>query len=60
VPGIDVVGPLPDPVQKTLESAVAIFAESARRGAALRLLEVMQTTGAAQLFHDKGLEPASF
>lgn len=58
VPGIEVVGPLPDEVQKTLESAAAIFAGSAHRAAAERLLEFLSGRAVEEVFRAKGLEPA--
>ena len=58
VPGIDVVGPLPDAVQKTLESAAALFSESAQRDAGVRLLEFFRSPEASAVFGAKGLERA--
>jgi molybdate transport system substrate-binding protein len=58
VPGIEVVGLLPDAVQKTLESAAAVFSRSAQRAGAEELLRFCQGAEAADLFREKGLEPA--
>ena len=58
VPGIEIVGPLPDAVQKTLESAAAVFGDSAQRPAAEELLSFFTSAEAAALFAKKGLEPA--
>ena len=55
---VEVVGPLPDAVQKTLESSAAVFVDTPRRKAAKRLLVFFQATEAAGLFRDAGLEPA--
>jgi molybdate transport system substrate-binding protein len=60
VAGIDVVAPLPDAVQKTLESAAAIFSGTPRREAAGRLLEFFQTPEAEGLFVEKGLQQVKF
>ena len=56
VPGVEVVGPLPDEVQKTLESAAAIFAGSALRREAERLFEFFGGAEAAPVFGEMGLE----
>jgi molybdate transport system substrate-binding protein len=58
VPGIEIVGPLPDPVQKTLESAAAVFSDSAQPAAAEELLSFFAAAEAAPVFIEKGLEPA--
>jgi molybdate transport system substrate-binding protein len=57
VPGIEVVGLLPDAVQKTLESACATFAHSCNRAAAASFAQFLGSPEAASLFRDKGLEP---
>ncbi|HEX2829670.1 MAG TPA: substrate-binding domain-containing protein [Burkholderiales bacterium] len=58
VPGVEVVAPLPDAVQKTLESAAAIFTGTPRRAAAEGWLRFFQSPEAAGLFQEKGLEAA--
>ena len=58
VPGIEIVGPLPDAVQKTLESAAAVFSRSTQRAAAEDLLSFFGGPEVAPVFVAKGLEPA--
>jgi len=58
VPGIEVVGPLPDEVQKTLESAAGIFSASKQHEAAEALLRFFASPAAAAAFEARGLEPA--
>lgn len=60
VPGVEVVAPLPEPVQKTLESASAIFTETPRRTAAEQLLVFFQSAESTAIFRQKGLEPVKF
>jgi molybdate transport system substrate-binding protein len=60
VPGVEVVAPLPEAVQKTLESSAAMFIGTARRVAAERLLAFFQVPEAEGLFTAKGLEQVKF
>lgn len=57
VPGIEVVGALPDEVQKVFETAAGIFAGSAQPKAAETLLRFLLEPAAAGTFREKGLEP---
>jgi molybdate transport system substrate-binding protein len=56
VPGIELVGPLPDEVQKTFESAAGIFADTQRRRGAEALLQFFAASASAAVFEAKGLE----
>ena len=58
VPGLEIVGPLPDSVQKVFETSAGIFASSAARPAAEAFLESGAASGNAGVFREKGLEPA--
>jgi molybdate transport system substrate-binding protein len=56
VPGIEVVGPLPDEIQKVFETAAGIFAASSRPGAAESLLRFLLAPAASGVFREMGLE----
>lgn len=56
VPGVEVVAPLPDAVQKTLASSAAIFRGTLHKEAAERLLQFFQSPEAEGLFLENGLE----
>jgi molybdate transport system substrate-binding protein len=58
VPGAELVGPLPDEVQKVFETTAGIFASSAHADAAAALLRYFASPDAASTFREKGLEPA--
>jgi molybdate transport system substrate-binding protein len=58
VPGIDLVGPLPDAIQKVFETAAGIFTASAQPEAAEALLRFLTAPAAAAVFEEKGLEAA--
>ena len=58
VPGIEVVGPLPDAVQKVFDSAAAIFRDSKACAASSALLEFFASSACAPIFRKKGLEQA--
>ena len=58
VPGVEVVGALPDTLQTVLESAAAVFTGSHDARAAEALLEFFGTPECAAAMRDKGLEPA--
>ncbi|MPZ42510.1 MAG: hypothetical protein GEV05_03735 [Betaproteobacteria bacterium] len=59
VPGIDVVGPLPDEVQKINTTAAGVFARSQAGAAASRLIEFLASPPACEVFRARGFEPAS-
>lgn len=58
VPGVDVVGPLPDEIQKVFETSGAIFAISRRAADAAALLTFLLAPAHAGAFREKGLELA--
>jgi molybdate transport system substrate-binding protein len=58
VPGLEVVGPLPQELQSISVIAGGIFANSERKRTAQALLEFLATPAAARVFRAKGLEPA--
>ena len=58
VPGIEVVGPLPDPVQEMTPFAAAILRGAADRDGAARFLAGLTTPQAAEAYRTSGLEPA--
>ena len=57
VPGIDVVGPLPDEVQKIGFTVGAIFARSQARAEAQALIDFLDSTAAREVLRAKGFEP---
>ena len=56
VPGIDLVGPLPEEIQKVFPTAAGIFAASRQPAAAEGLLRFLLAPAAAPVFREKGLE----
>ncbi len=56
VPGVDLVGPLPDEIQKVFETSAAIFTSSNQPAAAEALLRFLLAPAAAGVFGDKGLD----
>jgi len=56
VPGIDVVGPLPEAIQKVFETSAGIFTASKQPAAAETLLRYLLAPDAAGVFRKKGLE----
>lgn len=56
VPGLDLVGPLPDAVQKTFETSAGLFAASKNLAAAQAMLEFFAAPAHATLFSNKGLQ----
>ena len=58
VPGIEVVGPLPDAVQKINTSTAGVFARSQVGEAAAQLIAFLAGPGAHEVFRAKGFEPA--
>ena len=59
VPGIEVVGPLPDGVQKINTTAAGLFTRSQAGAAASRLIEFLASPLAREVFRAKGFEPAA-
>ncbi|MEG9529541.1 molybdate ABC transporter substrate-binding protein [Methylobacterium tardum] len=58
VPGIEVVGPLPDPVQEMTTFSAAIMRGATDRTGAARFLAGLTTPQAAEAYRTSGLEPA--
>ena len=56
VPGLDVVGPVPDAVQKIFETSAGLFAASKNLAAAQAMLDFFSSSAHATLFKSKGLE----
>lgn len=59
VPGVDLVGPLPDEIQKTFATSAAVMCISTRASEALALLRFLTAPGNAETFRAKGLELAA-
>ena len=58
VPGLEVVGPLPQELQSISVVTAGIFTGSKQASAARALLEFLGTPASARVFRSKGLEPA--
>jgi molybdate transport system substrate-binding protein len=58
VPGIDLVGPLPDEIQQVFETSAGVFTASTQPQAAGRLLAFLLSPDNAGVFREKGLEQA--
>jgi len=59
VPGIDLVGPLPDEIQKVFETSAGIFTDAADPAVSVAFLEFCAAPAHAPLFKAKGLESAN-
>ena len=57
VDGIDIVGPLPDALQKVTTFSAGVFAASARPAAASLFIEALRTAEVAAVMRKQGLEP---
>ncbi len=58
VPGIEVVGPFPEPVQEVTTFSAALLRGATDRAGALRFLAGLTTPEAADAYRASGLEPA--
>lgn len=58
VPGIDIVGPLPDEIQQVIETAAGVFTASSEPLAAEDLIRFLLAPAAAGVFEEVGLEQA--
>lgn len=58
VPGIELVGPIPQELQKITVVSAGIFRDAGQPQAARALLEFLSTPAAASVIKSKGLEPA--
>lgn len=56
VPGLDCVGPVPDAVQKSFETSIALFSASPHAKAAQAMIEFFANPANTPLFRAKGLE----
>lgn len=59
VPGLEVVGPLPAAVQKTLETSAGLLAKSSHAAAAEEMIRFFMNPAHGPLFQSKGLEQAA-
>lgn len=59
VPGIELVGPLPQAIQMTTVSVAGIFNGTREPAAAQALLDFLTTPASARVFKARGLEPAT-
>lgn len=59
VPGVDVVGPLPDEVQRVSVFSAAVVASSTKRDAARGLIRFLSSREAAAVLAKSGLEPVA-
>jgi len=57
VPGVELVGPLPQAIQATTQSAAAIFASSPRQDAARAFLDFLGSPASRKALTAHGLEP---
>jgi molybdate transport system substrate-binding protein len=58
VPGVELVGPLPQELQSISVLAAGIFTGTQRAGRAKALIDFLATPAAMRVFRAKGLEPA--
>lgn len=56
VPGLDCVGPVPDAVQKSFETSIALFSSSTQAAAARAMADFFANPVNTPLFREKGLE----
>ncbi len=59
VPGIDIVGPLPDELQKITTFSAGVFAATARPAAAGLLIAALTTPEVAAVMRAQGMEPVA-
>ncbi len=58
VPGLELVGPLPDEIQKIFLTCAAVFKNTGKRATAEALLDFFSQSSCAAVFESKGLEAA--
>ncbi len=56
VPGLDCVGPVPDAVQKSFETSIALFSNSTQAAAAQAMADFFANPANTPLFREKGLK----
>src|SRR4029077_11199171 len=59
VGGIDIVGALPDALQKVTVFSAGVFGKSARRAAAGLFIDALRTPDVAAVMRNQGLEPVN-
>ncbi len=59
VPGLDCVGPVPEAVQKSFETVIALFSASPNTAAAQAMIDFFASPANTPLFREKGLEHAA-
>jgi molybdate transport system substrate-binding protein len=57
VPGVEVVGPLPQEIQATSTSGVGVFTSSRHKAAAQALADLLSSTASKSVFREKGHDP---
>jgi molybdate transport system substrate-binding protein len=57
VPGIELVGPFPDEIQKIGVTAAGIFVDAAAPGVVSALIEFLTTPASAEVFRSAGFDP---
>lgn len=56
VPGLDCVGPVPDAVQKSFETSIALFSTTRNALAAQEMIDFFASSANTPVFREKGLE----
>jgi molybdate transport system substrate-binding protein len=59
VPGIEIVGPLPEPVQRLTQFSAGIPANAANPNGALQLMDLLRSEAARAAMVDGGMQPAA-
>jgi molybdate transport system substrate-binding protein len=59
VPGIDIVGPLPEPLQKLTRFSAGVVADAANPGGAAALLELLLSPASREAMRAGGMTPAT-
>jgi molybdate transport system substrate-binding protein len=59
VPGIDIVGPLPQPLQMLTHFAAGVSADAAQPKAALALIDLLRSDAARAAMTESGMQPAA-
>jgi molybdate transport system substrate-binding protein len=58
VPGVDIVGPLPEELRQTIVYGASLFAGSTQRAGFQTFIDFMRSRAARDVLHHTGLEPA--
>jgi len=59
VPGIDIVGPLPEPLQRLTHFAAGVPADAAQPNAALALIDLLRSDAARAAMTESAMQPAA-